>query len=195
MLDQFRNEITPDSETLNEDNWRQMLLDIFQTVAISIILFLGINLVTARIRIESVSMEDTLHPGNAVLVNRLAYQFDLPERGDIIVFDPPFISPEPYIKRVIGLPGDEIVLRDGFVFVNGNQLQEPYLKERTTVRGTWKVPADGIFVMGDNRNNSSDSRNWGPVPIENIIGRALFVYWPLDEMGSLTNAAFAAGTP
>jgi signal peptidase I len=194
-LENFRTEFTPDPESNSEENIRQMLLDILQTVAISIILFLGINLVTARIRIESVSMENTLHPGNAVLVNRLAYRFGLPERGDIIVFDPPFESPEPYIKRVIGLPGDEISIRDGTVFVNGSALSEPYLREQPAARGTWMVPEESVFVMGDNRNNSSDSRNWGPVPDENIIGRAVFVYWPLDEMGSLTSSAFAAGSP
>ena len=194
-MEYFRSEFTPDPDANSEENIRQMLLDILQTVAISIILFLGINLVTARIRIESVSMENTLHPGNAVLVNRLAYRFSLPERGDIIVFDPPFESPEPYIKRVIGLPGDEISIRDGTVFVNGTVIPEPYLRERPAARGTWVVPEGSVFVMGDNRNNSSDSRNWGPVPDKNIIGRAVFVYWPLDEMGSLTSSAFAAGPP
>ncbi len=172
-----------------------MLVDIFQTVFISVILFLGINLITARIRIESVSMENTLHPGNAVLVNRLAYRFGLPDRGDIVVFDPPFESPEPYIKRVIALPGEEVSIRDGIVYVNNQPIQEPYIRERPTVRGTWIVPEGSIFVMGDNRNNSSDSRNWGPVPLDNIIGQALFIYWPPDEMGSLTSSAFAAGTP
>lgn len=194
-MEYFRSEFTPDPDANSEDNIRQMLLDILQTVAISIILFLGINLVTARIRIESVSMENTLHPGNAVLVNRLAYRFNLPERGDIIVFDPPFESPEPYIKRVIGLPGDEISIREGTVYLNGTAIPEPYLRERPAARGTWLVPEGAVFVMGDNRNNSSDSRNWGPVPESNIIGRAVFIYWPLDQMGSLTSSAFAAGPP
>jgi signal peptidase I len=194
-LENFRQEFIPDPSTASEDGWKQMLVDIIQTVVISVILFLGINLITARIRIESVSMENTLHPGNAVLVNRLAYQFGLPQRGDIVVFDPPFESPEPYIKRVIALPGEEVSIRDGIVYVNNQALQEPYLRERPASRGTWIVPEDAIFVMGDNRNNSSDSRNWGPVPLENVIGQALFVYWPPDEMGSLTSSAFAAGTP
>ena len=194
-MENFRAEFSPDPEANSEDSIRQMLLDILQTVAISIVLFLGINLVTARIRIESVSMENTLHPGYAVLVNRLAYRFSLPERGDIIVFDPPFQSPEPYIKRVIGLPGDEISIRDGTVYVNNTAIPEPYIRERPVARGTWLVPEETVFVMGDNRNNSSDSRSWGPVPDENIIGRAIFVYWPLDEMGSLTSSAFAAGSP
>lgn len=195
ILEQFRTEFIPDPKDKVEDNWRQMVFDILQTVAISVILFLGINLVTARIRIESVSMENTLHQGNAVLVNRLAYRFGLPERGDIVVFNPPFDSPEPYIKRVIGLPGDTIEIRDGQIIVNGSPLVEPYIKEQVISQGTWMVPEDTIFVMGDNRNNSSDSRKWGSVPLVNIIGQALFVYWPLDEIGSLTNFAFAAGSP
>jgi signal peptidase I len=194
-LEDFRAEFIPDHEAEKEESWRHMLLDIFQTVAISILLFVGINFVTARIRIESVSMENTLHPGNAVLVNRLAYRFKLPERGDIVVFDPPFESPEPYIKRVIGLPGDEISIREGYVFVNEELISEPYIKDKPVMRGTWIVPENAIFAMGDNRNNSSDSRNWGPVPLENIIGQALFIYWPPNEMGSLTNSAFAAGSP
>lgn len=194
-MENFRNEFTPEPGTESGDNWRQMVVDILQTVVISIVLFLGINLVTARIRIESVSMENTLHPGNAVLVNRLAYRFNLPSRGDIIVFEPPFESPEPYIKRVIGLPGDQISIQDGVVSINGTQMQEPYIRERPAARGTWTVPEDTVFVMGDNRNNSSDSRSWGPVPLKNIIGKALFIYWPPDEMGSLTSSAFAAGSP
>lgn len=194
-MEHFRTEFTPDPKANSEDNWRQMIFDILQTVAISVILFLGINLVTARIRIESVSMENTLHQGNAVLVNRLAYRFGLPERGDIVVFNPPFDSPEPYIKRVIGLPGDQIEIRDGQIILNGTPLLEPYIREKIVSQGSWEVPEGTIFVMGDNRNNSSDSRKWGSVPLENVIGKALFVYWPLDEIGSLSNFAFAAGSP
>jgi signal peptidase I len=195
VLEKFRTQFDPEFDTQSPDVWKQMTIDITQTIIISVLLFLGINLITARIRIESVSMEDTLHPGNAVLVNRLAYRLGEPARGDIVVFEPPFDSPEPYIKRIVGLPGDEVTIQDSRVYVNGIEIQEPYIKASPQTQGTWQVPWDTVFVMGDNRNNSSDSRSWGSVPLSNIIGKAVFVYWPPEDVGSLTNFAFAARHP
>ncbi len=201
-MEQFRTEIFPDPSPLpvGEGNWRQMLIDIIQTLVISLVLFAAINFISARIRVESVSMKETLLPGDFVLVNRLAYHILKIEtgeigRGDVIVFQPPFEAQEPYVKRVIGLPSEVVSIKNGNVYVDDIPVQEPYIKADFSTQGSWEIPEGEIFVMGDNRNNSSDSRSWGTVPIENIIGKALFVYWPMDQWGALTSSAAAAGAP
>jgi signal peptidase I len=196
-VESFRTEMYPDPTLGGESSWRQMVIDIIETLVISLILFAAINFVSARIRVESVSMRETLLPGDFVLVNRMAYNvrdFTTGEvkRGDVIVFDPPFAAPEPYIKRVIGLPGEVVSIKDGRLFVDDTLMQESYIQVSFHSNGSWEVPQNEIFVMGDNRNNSSDSRSWGTVPIENIIGKALFVYWPFEQWGALTSSAVAA---
>ena len=116
------------------------------------------------------------------MVNRLAYKLGSPERGDVIVFHfPPDPDREPYIKRVIGLPGDNILARDGKIFVNGTALSEPYISAPLSYKGDWLVPDDALFVLGDNRNHSSDLHNWGMVPIANVLGKALVVYLPVSH--------------
>lgn len=196
-MEHFHTEITPDPLPLpgGDGNWRQFLIDILETLVISVALFLVINTVSARIRVESVSMKDTLNPGDFVLVNRLAYNWEEVGRGDVVVFDPPFASPEPYVKRVIGLPGEVVTIEDGKVYVNDTWIQEPYLDVDFHTNGTWEIPENEIFVMGDNRNNSSDSRSWGTVPVENILGKALFVYWPANQWGALVTGVKAAENP
>jgi signal peptidase I len=141
-------------------------------------------------------MEPTLQAGNFVIVNKLSYQIGRPNRGDVIVFKyPPDPSQEPYVKRVIGLPGDHIEIKTGKVLINGIQLSEPYLVGETQRGGEWQVPANSLFVMGDNRNNSSDSRAWGMVPFDDVIGKALLVYWPPQEWAWLGFPSAAAAAP
>ncbi|HBY09421.1 MAG TPA: signal peptidase I [Chloroflexi bacterium] len=181
--------------SVGEASWRQILIDIFETLVISLVLFAIINTASARIRVESVSMKDTLNPGDFVVVNRLAYKWNDVGRGDVVIFDPPFDSPEPFVKRVIGLPGEQVLIQDGKIYVNDVLVQEPYLDVDFHTNGVWEVPMDSIFVMGDNRNNSSDSRSWGTVPVENIIGKALFIYWPVNQWGTLASGAVAAENP
>jgi signal peptidase I len=196
-VERFRAEMTPDPLILPSDgsDWRAFLVDTLQTIALSLLLFFAINLLTARIRVDSVSMRETLFPGDFVLVNKMAYRFGELGRGDIVVFDPPVPSTEPYIKRVIGLPGDVITMRNGQVFINNELLSESYIASDTRTNGEWHVPDDSFFVMGDNRNNSSDSRAWGTVPLENIIGEAVFIYWPPPQWGALVPSAIAAEVP
>lgn len=177
---------------------RRLLIDILETLIISFVLFLGINAISERIRVESVSMEPLLYAGDFVLVNKAVYFFDkVPQRGDIVVFRyPPDPEATPYIKRVIGLPGDQVRIAATQVFVNGELMDEPYLREPTARGGEWIVPGNQLFVMGDNRNNSSDSRSWGFVPLENLIGRAELIYWPPEDWAMLhNNAALAASSP
>ncbi len=141
-------------------------------------------------------MQPTLYAGNFVLVNKLAYKLGTPGRGDIIVFlYPPDPTQVPYIKRVIGLPGDHVHIANGKVYVNGEMLVEPYLVTATNRGGDWNVPANSLFVMGDNRNNSSDSRSWGYVPLGNVIGKAEVVYWPPQKWGLLSFPTAAAANP
>jgi signal peptidase I len=201
-VENFRTEMIPDPlpSPVGEGNLRGLLIDVLQTLLISLALFLAINFVSARIRVESVSMRETLHPGDFVLVSRVAYDIKGHKtgevgRGDVVVFEPPVPSDEPYVKRVIGLPGEVVKIENGEVYVNGVLVQEPYVQVDFHTSGTWEIPANDIFVMGDNRNNSSDSRSWGTVPIENIIGKALFVYWPMEQWGALTSTAAAASAP
>jgi signal peptidase I len=197
-VDYFHSEAVPEPpEPLKEgQSWHRTLMDIFETVLLSVVLFLGINAVSSRIRVESISMQPTLYAGNFVLVNKLAYKIGTPSRGDIIVFRyPPDPTQVPYIKRVIGLPGDQVHITDGKVYINGGLLVEPYLITTTNRGGDWTVPANSLFVMGDNRNNSSDSRSWGFVPLQNVIGKAEVVYWPPQKWGLLSFPTAAAANP
>lgn len=193
-MENFHTQLLPDPAPPEGDtSWRGMLVELLETILLSAVLFLGINSITARIRIESISMVPTLHPGDFVIVNKLAYRWDSPRAGDVVVFRLPHDPSQRYIKRVIGLPGDRVEIADGAVYVNDRQLLEPYLQIRTLQGGNWVVEEGAYFVLGDNRNNSSDSRIWGMVPRENVIGKAWFTYWPPEQWGGLTRTAFAAG--
>lgn len=167
-----------------------------ETILLSLVIFGVINTFSARIRVESVSMQPTLYAGDFVIVNKLAYRLGEPKRGDVIVFRyPPAPEQEPYIKRIMGLPGDRVNISGGKVTINGQLLEEPYLNVTTNQGGEWLVPPDSLFVMGDNRNSSSDSRAWGMVPFENVIGKALVVYWPPGKWGLLSFPSAAAAGP
>jgi signal peptidase I len=127
------------------------------------------------------SMEDTLHTGDLIIVNKLIYQIREPERGEVIVFHAP--QQKDYVKRVIALPGETVEAKNDKVLVNGKELDEPYIKQdvHTLDFDAQKVPPGHVFVMGDNRSNSTDSREIGPIPLNQVIGRADVVYWPFSE--------------
>lgn len=157
--------------------------ELLQTVLIAGLLFLAVNLITARIRVEGNSMEPSLHDGEFVVVSRLSYRWGEPQRGDIVVFHFPLDPGRRFIKRVIGEQGDIVQIRSGDVFVNGEQLNEPYIAASPHYSGEWRIGEGQVFVLGDNRNNSSDSQNWGMLPSDQIIGKAVLVYWPPNELG------------
>ncbi len=171
-----------------------VLIDILETLLLSVVLFFLINAVSARIRIDGSSMEPNLHHGEFVIVSKINYRFGEPERGDVVVFDFPRNITQEYIKRVIGLPGEHILIEDGNVYVNEIILSEPYLIMEPQYEGEWDVPENTLFVLGDNRNNSSDSHTWGTVPMSNVIGEALVVYWPPSSWGLIngTNPVLAS---
>jgi signal peptidase I len=139
-------------------------------------------------RIPSESMVPTLEVGDRVFVNKFIYRFTEPERGDIVVFESVNGGEEDLIKRVVGVPGDEIEVRSGTLLVNGEEQEEPYLNKELPFNGSYEpteVPEGEVFVMGDNRANSADSRVFGPLPVENIEGEAFMRFWPPTRIGTL----------
>ena len=175
-------------------DWKRFLLDLLETLGLAVVLFLAINAVSARVRVDGFSMKPTLQDGEFVLVSRLAYKLSQPQRGDIIVFRSTTQELD-LIKRVIGLPGDAVQVENGRVIVNGQFLDEPYIAAAPAYSGRWEVPEDFLFVLGDNRNDSSDSHAWGMLPIENVIGKSLLIYWPPPEWGLINHVQIAAATP
>lgn len=171
---------------------------VLAVVAIAVALLIQAFLVKPY-RIPSESMEDTLLIGDRVLVDRVSWRFSEPQRGDITVFHSPMVGPV-LIKRVVGMPGDEISLKDGAVYVNGKLLDEPYVR---TVGGEtaptepfdnglpwslqqpYTVPPGNYFMMGDNRTDSGDSREFGPVPRGQLVGKAFARYWPPGRIGGV----------
>jgi signal peptidase I len=157
--------------------------EIVETLLLTFFIFWIVNTATGRFRIEGHSMMPTLQEGEYVIINKLAYYFDEPERGDIIVLHFPNDRSRDFIKRVIGLPGDEIEIGSREVRVNGVLLQEPYINAPPEYSGQWVVPEGKYFVLGDNRNNSSDSYTWSFLPHEDIVGKAWVIYWQPSNWG------------
>lgn len=175
---------------------RQILTEVIQTIVLALLLFVAINFITARIRVDGQSMEPTFHNGDYVVVNRLAYQIGDIERGDVVVFPYPLDPQRDLIKRVIGLPGDRVSVISGIVYVNDAALQEEYISEPPVDSMSQVTVPDGyVFLMGDNRNDSQDSRSWGPVAIDKLIGKAVFRYFPFDALGIVRHYELVADTP
>jgi signal peptidase I len=162
----------------------QFLREILETLLLALIAFAIVHLVVQNYRIEGPSMEPNLHEGQFLVVSKLDYRLGQVQRGDIVVFHYPNAPKRDLIKRVVGLPGDRLEIVRGQVWINGQPLDEPYVLEQ----GSYSQPPtviepDRVFVMGDNRNNSNDSRRWGSLPIGSIVGRAVFCYWPPQYLG------------
>ncbi len=185
MFNKYQSEISEETSQTHKKSKRSSCLgfvvDTIETILLALILFLAINALSARVRVENVSMRPTLEPGQFLLVNRVSYKLGNPHIGDIIVFHAPGVSDMDYIKRVVGLPGDQVRIDQGMIYVNDRPLYEPYISEQPNYTGSWTVPEGEYFVLGDNRNNSSDSHLWGFVPEEDIVGRALLIYWPFTD--------------
>jgi signal peptidase I len=179
-------------------SWWAAQKDNLQVVAIALVLaFLLRTFIIEPRFIPSGSMEPTLQVGDRIVVEKISYRWNPPQRGQIIVFYPPFGDPdgEPkaYIKRIIGLPGDRLNIHDGKLFLNGKVRTEPYIAEAmayvlpnpTLGIQELTVPPNQLWVMGDNRNNSNDSHVWGFLPQSNIVGRAIFRFFPFNQFGFL----------
>lgn len=201
MIENYDPDINPEIEEHGSDKRSKrsgcvgFIIDTVETILLALVLFLVINTLSARVRVENVSMKPTLQPGEFLLVNRVAYKLGEPSIGDIIVFHAPGVSDMDYIKRIIGLPGDAVSITGGTVTVNNQPLYEPYIADSPNYSGEWIVPEGEYFVLGDNRNNSSDSHLWGFVPQEDIVGKALLIYWPLSEAALLTRPNVVQAVP
>ncbi len=181
------------------------LVEIVETLVLTLVIFFVIqNFIAQPYQVQQNSMERTLEPGQYVLVDKLTPRWDPYKRGDVVVFSPPptwTTDPTPFIKRVIGLPGDDVEVKDdGKVYVNGVALDEPYtyknaqgINEPTVPLGdtsSWVVPAGDMFVMGDHRQKSADSRAFGPIPESSVIGRAFLRYWPISTIGIIGTPSY-----
>lgn len=179
-----REDYAYEDEQGEHRNFR-LLLEVMETAVLTLLLFMVVRLTVQNFRVEGPSMMPTLQNSEYILVDKAVYLLHPPQRGDIIVFVAPPNTSQDYIKRVIGVPGDTVRVDDnGRVYVNGVRLAEPYVADLDNPYGphTWTLGANQYFVLGDNRGDSSDSRAWGPVPRQNIIGKASLVYWPAPDL-------------
>jgi signal peptidase I len=179
----------PEYEPAGESpfSWRA-ILEIVQALALAVVISVVLNLFVVQVtEVRQQSMKPTLEQNDRVLVSKLDYRFGSPQRSDMIVFNPPVPDATiPYVKRVIAVGGDVIDLRNGNVFVNGQQVEIPEAHGATQPQAPqivypFTVPAGHVFVMGDNRTFSSDSRTFGPVPVGNIIGKVILRFWPVER--------------
>ncbi|MEO5965259.1 MAG: signal peptidase I [Candidatus Limnocylindrales bacterium] len=178
------------------------IIEVVETLALTLLTFVVIQTFVAQpFQVRQTSMERTLEPDQYVLVDKLTPRWDPFHRGDIVVLHPPpgweDDTGTPFIKRVIGLPGDVVEIREGFVFVNGNQLDEAAYTFRDDAganeptepqsdQATWTIASDELFVMGDHRQASADSRSFGPIKRDSVVGRAFLRYWPAATIGVLS---------
>ncbi len=187
--------VPQESEAPSKGGAKPLLREILETILLTALIFYAVNFTTGRFRIDGDSMEPTMHDGQYVIISKMSYRLGDPERGDVIVFRYPRGPERDFIKRIIGLPGDTVEVRDGTVLVNGDPLEEDYIASPPAYENTWKVGAGEYFVLGDNRNNSSDSHTWGMLPAGNVIGRAWITYWPPTDWGLVPHESLAVASP
>ena len=173
-----------------------LLRELVEVVLLAVILYFGISFAVQTVHVEGLSMFATLDDNDYLIANKIDYRLHAPERGDIVILRPPSDNSKDFIKRIIALPGERLLITDGVVYINGRKLNEPYLPEAWTQLSNWLgtggpdgtvVPANEYFVMGDNRNRSQDSRIFGFIGRDRIDGRAWFRIWPLDHFGAIYN--------
>ena len=171
-----------------------LLREVAEVVVLAVILYVGISFAVQAVHVEGLSMYATLDNNDYLIANKIDYRLHAPQRGDIIILRPPTSNSTDFIKRVIALPGEKLLIRSGVVYINGHRLDEPYLPEawtNDTNPAPWSIgdgsviPANEYFVMGDNRNRSQDSRFFGPIKADRIDGKAWFRIWPLSDFGNI----------
>lgn len=175
-------------------------LDILQVLVFAVAIFLFVYLLILQPhKIKGDSMQPNYPDGEYLLTDKVSYRFGEPERGDIVVFEPPNSNGDEFIKRIIGLPGESVSISSGKFLINSSVLNEAYIDSSIRTDGgaylgenkQLIIPEDHYFVLGDNRSHSSDSRIWGFVPIDNITGKAWLIYWPPDNAGTITDPVYA----
>jgi signal peptidase I len=171
-----------------------LLRELVEVVVLAVILYFGISFAVQTVHVEGLSMWATLDDNDYLIANKIDYRLHAPQRGDIIILRPPTDNSKDFIKRVIALPGERLLIREGHVYINGHMLDEPYLPEEWVSLANWPtdgsvdgkvVPPNEYFVMGDNRNKSQDSRIFGFIGRDRIDGRAWFRIWPLTNFGAI----------
>jgi len=171
----------------------RFFLDFIETIVIALVIFVIVyKFLMQPHQVKGDSMLDNFYNGEYVLTNKIGYEFNDPEVGDVVIFEAPKNADYDYIKRIVGVPGDSIMIKRGKVYINNQLFDESGYLDNTIYTRTGRylpegeeiiVPNDSYFVIGDNRDHSSDSREWGFVPIENIVGKAWIRYWPLNKIG------------
>lgn len=183
-------------------NQKSFLRDTLEIVFLALVLYVVIQYAVQTVHVLGSSMIDTLHDNDLLVASKISYKLHPPQRGDIVVFKPPDELSRDFIKRVIALPGERIHITNGVVYINGRVLNEPYLPEKWTYNNNW--PASGedqimqpgrYFVMGDNRNHSSDSRVFGAITLDSILGKAEVRIWPLSDLGFLSGKPTLSAAP
>jgi signal peptidase I len=174
----------PETATLARAPGKPMWREWVETLLTTLLIFLFVeSFVVQGFKVYGSCMEPNLYTGERLLGNKLIYHFDQIHRGDIVVFRPPHRPDTPFIKRVIGMPGEILEIRDNVVYINSRRLNEPYLRNAWhDNRPAERIPAGMVYVMGDNRDNSSDSRSWGELPLSNVHAKAWLRYWPLSRL-------------
>ncbi|OGD86116.1 signal peptidase I [Candidatus Curtissbacteria bacterium RBG_16_39_7] len=173
--------------------------DIFETIIIALAIFLVVYLFLVQPhRVQGDSMLPNFKNGELILTDKISYRIRPPQRGNVIVFKAPYDKSKDFIKRIIGLPGEKIKVENGGIFVNNKKVSESYLPDSIKVQGgsilkegeEYSIPQEEYVVFGDNRAHSSDSREFGPVPKKDIIGKAFFVYWPPNAFAFITQVSY-----
>ncbi len=176
-----------------------LLRDLAETFVLAVLIFAALRFAVQNTIVQGDSMEPNLTHGQRLLVNKLAFRWHQPQRGDVVVFHGPDGHDRDLIKRVVALPGEEIEIRDGTVYINGRPMDEPWGRiPDHTAFPAYLVPPDHVFVLGDNRPNSNDSRTWGAaLPLSRIVGQAWLSIWPADRLGQVNkgNSAAASEVP
>lgn len=168
-----------------------LLRELAEVIVLAVILYFGISFAVQAVHVEGLSMWATLDDNDYLIANKIDYRLHPPQRGDIVILRPPTDNSKDFIKRVIALPGERLLISRGVVYINGHKLDEPYLPEAWTYFDNWGgdtgivIPPNQYFVMGDNRNRSQDSRSFGPITRDRIDGRAWFRIWPLNHFGGI----------
>ena len=166
----------------------RVLREIIVTLTIAMAMFIALQFTIQSSVVVGSSMEPNLQNGQRLVVSKVAYAFHEPARGDVVIFHPPSSRRTEYIKRIIGLPGDTVEIKNGRVIVNGELLEESYIDNPPLYTMSQQVvPDNSYFVLGDNRNNSNDSHNWGAVNRESIVGKGWISIWPPDDWGTIPN--------
>lgn len=187
---------TPPQAQTGRTGFKSLLFDILETLLLTIVIYAVLSTFIGRYKVLSVSMEPTLHEGQYLLISKQTHKIWPLKRGDVVVFQYPRNLKKNYIKRVIGLPGEKVKFRNNQLYINDELVPEPWLSRQTQgTSGEWQLGEDEYFVMGDNRNNSSDSRAWGSVNSRLIIGKSLLCYWPVECWGLIQHGPTPTPTP